>query len=631
MSASDINITEQQYSIVKQPYRELYCRVDLLNYQFQVVDEIGGVVISDSWTISATSDIRRTGTLVIVPDGSDAYKIQAGSKIFLDKYVQVYIGMKDNRTDEIIYNNMGIYLINNPTHTFDSTTNQISLQLIDLMAKLTGLRNGYLEGYEYQLKEGQSVRDIIIALLTRAGFNNYSIEIAEEDYQTIQFDMSIDGTGTIYDILKTINENQYTNYQMYFDVNGVFHFKRIPMDTTVDTIMVNDDIWKYTYISHDVTTDYESLKNDIIVLGKTQTAAQYASSCTFDGARTFTITCSTIRSERNHIKLAFTTPSTMSPTAANDQYYINLNSYGSYPLMTSLGYTNFVLNPNTYYVVKFHNDVANPYWQFMGENQPYARVQEMNPNSPFYINGSVGDIRIVLSGGDYDNISTADLAFQRAKYELYTRCKLNDSLTLTCLPIYWLDVNWLVEITLPTESEPKLFIVKEISISNGVTATQTINLMSFYNFGQVNPFNSSTISLYHSNYITLDSSHVDSSGTMDMTCTVQAVPGYEGLNIQLDNLIANTMYELDFDFQFINPSFYNEFIRGFKVTNNPNTNYADTSGWQNNLDATGDIQSKKYTFLSTGTTAYFSLTLSDLVDGTSYEIDISNFRLKLLN
>ena len=124
---ADINITEQQYSIVKQPYRDLYCKVDLLNYQFQVVDEISGVVISDSWTISATSDIRRTGTLVIAPDNSDAYKIQAGSKIFLDKYIQVYIGIKDNTTNEIIYNNMGIYLINNPSHTFDSTTNQISL------------------------------------------------------------------------------------------------------------------------------------------------------------------------------------------------------------------------------------------------------------------------------------------------------------------------------------------------------------------------------------------------------------------------------------------------------------------------------------------------------------------------
>ena len=569
MSASDINITEQQYSIVKQPYRELYCKVNLLNYQFQVVDELSGVIIDDSWTISATSDIRRTGTLVIAPDDNNAYKIQAGSKIFLDKYVQVYIGIKDNHTDEIIYNNMGIYLINNPTHTFDSTTNKISLQLVDLMAKLTGLRNGYLEGYEYQLKEGQDVREIIIALLAEAGFNNYSIEIDDEDYKTIQYDMSIDGTGTVYDILKTINENQYINYQMYFDVNGVFHFKRIPMSRQ-DTVMVDDDIWNYTYISHDVTTDYESVKNDIVVLGKTHTASQYSNDCTYDSTHhAFVMSCAGIKREKNHMKLAFTTPANLEPTDPNVQYYVNVNNYGYYPLKTNLTNSIFSLQPDTYYVIKMQNfprydinisgatntttytlsqkiegvendsdilgafisitaksmneamtqnivvtgynsetltlttsatlnstsaltnrltyiykavDRNDAYWQFMGTYQPRAEIKEENPQSPFYVDGSVGKIRIVLSGGDYDNISTSELAYQRAQYELYTRCRLNDSLTLTCLPIYWLDVNWLISIKLPTERVSKLFTIKEITISSGVTGVQTINMMSFYDY-----------------------------------------------------------------------------------------------------------------------------------------------------
>lgn len=562
---ADINITEQQYSIVKQPYRDLYCKVDLLNYQFQVVDEISGVVISDSWTISATSDIRRTGTLIIAPDNSDAYKIQAGSKIFLDKYIQVYIGIKDNTTNEIIYNNMGIYLINNPTHTFDSTTNQITLQLVDLMAKLTGLRNGYLTGYEYQLKEGQNVREIIIAVLAEVGFYNYNIEIDEEDYQTIQFDMSIDGTGTLYDILKTINDNQYVNYQMYFDVNGVFHFNRIPMDYQ-DTVMVDDDIWKYTYISHEVTTDYESLKNDIVVLGKVHTASKYCNSIDYND-NIFSTSNTAIKREKDHIKISFTTPSDMTATVPNNQYYFNLNGYGNRPIKTALGNLNFSLKPNTYYVLKlqnlyrwtatvtgnagvttytlhssntdfvgnpselvgcyisqtakslneavsqgvriiscdgrnlttnvtingssnlsraivyiYKNDTSKTYWQFMGEYQPRAEVKEENPQSPFYVNGTVGNIRIVLSGGEYDNISTSELALQRAQYELYTRCRLNDSLSLTCVPIYWLDVNWLIAIKLPTEDSVKYFVTKEITISNGVTATQTVQMASFYNF-----------------------------------------------------------------------------------------------------------------------------------------------------
>ena len=565
---SDINITEEQYSIVKQPYRDLYCKVNLLNYQFQIVDEISGVVINDSWTISANSDIRRTGTLVITPDDEEAYKIKAGSKIFLDKYVQVYIGIKDNTTDEIVYNPMGIYLINNPTHTFSSTDNQISLQLVDLMAKLTGLRNGYLSGYEYQLKEGQDVKEIIISTIAEAGFTNYNIEIDEDDYQTIQFDMAIEGTGTLYDILTTINKNQYINYQMYFDVNGVFHFNKIPT-TSHDTVIVDDDIWQYSYISHEVQTNYEDLKNDIIVLGKTHTASKYSDDCTLDTAtKTFSMSCAGVKRENNHIKLAFTTPEDMTRTIIGTKYYLNLNNYGAYPLRTSLGSIGFRFEPNTYYVVKLQNfprydafltgaqnttnytvksavkdiendsdlvgcyisktakslqeaitegititsydsenltlttsatlnsesaindkifyiyssDTSKTYWQFMGEYQPRAEIKETNPESPFYVEGSIGNIRLVLSGGDYDNISTSELAMERAKWELYTHCRLLDSLTLTCIPIYWLDVNCLISITLPTETEAKLFIVKEISISGGVTGTQTIQLMSFYNF-----------------------------------------------------------------------------------------------------------------------------------------------------
>ena len=130
----------------------------------------------------------------------------------------------------------------------------------------------------------------------------------------------------------------------------------------------------------------------------------------------------------------------------------------------------------------YKNDTSKTYWQFMGEYQPRAEVKEENPQSPFYVNGTVGNIRIVLSGGEYDNISTSELALQRAQYELYTRCRLNDSLSLTCVPIYWLDVNWLIAIKLPTEDSVKYFVTKEITISNGVTATQTVQMASFYNF-----------------------------------------------------------------------------------------------------------------------------------------------------
>ena len=172
-------------------------------------------------------------------------------------------------------------------------------------------------------------------------------------------------------------------------------------------------------------------------------------------------------------------------------------------------------------------------------NTPYGIAYDNNPNSPFYYGGTVGTINIVLSGGEYDNIyPLADyysyvavtpigtenpfiegwyvidnynyvltydtsiqpnviyykkvynidefnsLAQQRAEWELFQRCRLQDQITLTCVPVYWLDVNKLVSITLPTEDEenPKteLYVIKNINTTLSVDGTQQITLMKYY-------------------------------------------------------------------------------------------------------------------------------------------------------
>ena len=75
------------------------------------------------------------------------------------------------------------------------------------------------------------------------------------------------------------------------------------------------------------------------------------------------------------------------------------------------------------------------------------------------------------------------LAQQRADYELYLRCKLQDCVTITCVPLYWLDVNWLVEITLPNKDgveETNQYIIKSINTTLSTQGTQEIKLMRYY-------------------------------------------------------------------------------------------------------------------------------------------------------
>ena len=83
-------ITQDQYNVVKQRYRKISLRVNLLNFDFQVVDSIEGNLITGGVAINANSDIRRTCNITMVTK-NNAFHIESGGQIWLDKYIQIYL------------------------------------------------------------------------------------------------------------------------------------------------------------------------------------------------------------------------------------------------------------------------------------------------------------------------------------------------------------------------------------------------------------------------------------------------------------------------------------------------------------------------------------------------------------
>lgn len=411
-----MNINQREYNVAKQNGRIIHTKMNVLNYDFQIVGEISGVVLDGStYNIDATSDIRRTCSISLVPKDR-SYNVEYGAKIWLDKYIQVFIGIEDNTMinsnvfddSNVVYSNLGLYMINNPSQVYDATNNTITINGIDLMAKMTGMRNGYLEGLTYQVGANMGIKQVMTDLIhNECGFSRYSIDQPSPTILT-PYELSFGLGSTAYNILTQLRDINAC-YQTYFDQDGVFWFNRIPMGTD-EQIMVTDDIWKKVLISYKRNYDFESVKNVIEVFGKTQD----------DG------------------------------------------------------------------------------------HTPYGLAVEDNPDSPFYVGEPIPNtqsqyengIRIVLSGGEYDNIypngdysnpsKYNELAQQRAEYELYTRCRLQDQLELTCVPVYWMDVNWLIEITLPNKQtqieEKQQYITKKISTTLGVNGSQNITLMKYYPF-----------------------------------------------------------------------------------------------------------------------------------------------------
>ena len=152
-----------------------------------------------------------------------------------------------------------------------------------------------------------------------------------------------------------------------------------------------------------------------------------------------------------------------------------------YEIYDTNGSRLYELPKKEYAVLQYKDkELGGGYFIYIGRQQAYGEASDNDINSPFYIGGSVGSIRKVCYGGEYDNITTDDLALQRAAIELYWAARLNDTVKLTTLPVPWLDVNILMQHAVRDNEEMKKYIVKSYSVDYSEGGTSEITAMTFY-------------------------------------------------------------------------------------------------------------------------------------------------------
>ena len=77
------NITNTQFTTSLQNIQSRYIRLELLNYQFQTVNNLEGICIGGTFSIDANADIRRSGNVSLVINNSDFY-VEPGGQIWLE-------------------------------------------------------------------------------------------------------------------------------------------------------------------------------------------------------------------------------------------------------------------------------------------------------------------------------------------------------------------------------------------------------------------------------------------------------------------------------------------------------------------------------------------------------------------
>ena len=472
-----INVGQDDYNILSQQIITKYIKLEILNFQYNVVDEISGNLTAMSVNIDSESDLRRSCNLTfVVTDAS--FDVKAGNKIWLDKLCRPWVGYENIYTGKIQWYNQGIFLINAPSWRYNATTHELSLAGLDLASKLTGLRNGELEGIPTKIPAGSSVREAMIAAIELAGFTKYTIsECKDVDGNIIAVpnDIEIAQGGTVWNIVTQLRDI-LPRYETFFDVDGVFIYQPIPTGSG-DPVIIDDTIWPNLLIDESINNDFEGVKNYIEVYGRTLDPSYFSTNTVYSGTTLVLTVADYPTTLTDNTIVGFTTPST-GDISATSAISLKMNSLAS-SLLHEYGTNNLVthLDNETYYVAYY-----NQGWYLMGHQQPVGIAYDDNPDSPFYINGSIGRIRHVLYGGEYENITSDKMALERAKYELWKSTRLQDSITLTSIPNPWLDVNVLISHAIRGKSQENAaqYIIKSISTDYGIEGTQSINAITYY-------------------------------------------------------------------------------------------------------------------------------------------------------
>lgn len=257
--------TQTDYDLVQMNTRNAKIKVELLNFNFQTISSLEGKTTSGSIEVDANSDIRRTCNLSLVAKDIDKNMISEGGELWLDKYIKIYQGIDNPRdNNKTVWWNMGIFLINNPDTVYSAADHTISFEGLDLMAKLTGRRNGQLPAVATLVPAGSKVADVVKKTITQlGGFYNY---IIEDEGLEVPYDIKMDMGATIYDLLAELRD-LYSNWEMFFDVDGVFHWQKIP-NGEKEAVVVNFNEIQPLIISDNVNIDFENVKNHIIVYGR---------------------------------------------------------------------------------------------------------------------------------------------------------------------------------------------------------------------------------------------------------------------------------------------------------------------------------------------------------------------------
>ena len=336
-------------------------------------------------------------------------------------------------------------------------------------------------------------------------------------WNAIPFDQEFSSGCSVLSILTTFRD-LYPNYEMFFDMaDNTFICQLKPMRYE-DDVCLDNSFLQRVLVSENTSVDMTTVRNICEVWGKAIEADFYSENCSCSN-NTYIVSIAGYQDGYCNgdvigLKIPVSNPANVR---------LNINNFGAIGIYSEASEEPIRagdLKPQTVYAFRIRKtragsqDVIKAYlagqWQVHALNvltngkrsgrfitgpdgqshELYSREYfqslyhcehvEMTvvEESPFTVE-KLGEILDVKTGGEYENITSDDLAADRAKWENWKNCRLTDHISITTALLPFLDVNQKVSYRPGNSNREQQYIISSISHDfSGYTSN--ITMYRFY-------------------------------------------------------------------------------------------------------------------------------------------------------
>lgn len=406
---------------------------------------------------------------------------------------------------------LGALIISYPAYEENKETGEV--------IKYNIIRNAVIETLEKLAKITNHRIDDIGEYKALPDYNDAWEQYRKENitWNAIPYDQEFSSGCTVLSILTTFRD-LYPNYEMFFDMEtNAFVCQLKPM-CYEDDIYLDNSFLQRVLISKNTSVDMTAVRNICEVWGKVIDVDFYSEECSYTNNTYSSTIAGYEEGYYNGDVIGLKIPVS---NQANAQ--ININNFGAIGIYNESNEEPISANElksNNVYAFKIkksrvdEQDIIKAYLlgqcqvhainvltngrksgQFVtssdgGRYELYSREyfqkfyncervdMTIVPNSPFTVE-KLGEILDVKVSGEYENITSDDLAADRAKWENWKNCRLTDSITITTALLPFLDVNKKVSYKRSDSDVEHQYIISSIS-HDFAGFTTTITMYRFY-------------------------------------------------------------------------------------------------------------------------------------------------------